>query len=97
MATIRYDIVMSPDGWRVHCKGLEGPPFSSSDEAIRDALFAAGELAKTGETVRSACWSSMVPPKCGGTSSFAMLHDSGHAKIAPRIAFTIVGLRATAA
>ena len=51
MATIRYDIVMSPDGWRVHCKGLEGPPFSSSDEAIRDALFAAGELAKTGETV----------------------------------------------
>jgi hypothetical protein len=51
MGTIRYDIVMSPDGWRVRCKGMEGPAFSSSDEAIRDALFAASELAKSGEKV----------------------------------------------
>jgi len=51
MGTIRYDIVMSPDGWRVRCKGVEGPAFAQSDEAIRDTLFVAGELAKSGETV----------------------------------------------
>ena len=51
MATIRYDIVRSADGWRVHCKGVEGPAYSESTEAIRDTLFIAGQLAKTGEKV----------------------------------------------
>lgn len=51
MATIRYEIRMSPDGWRVRCRGVEGPAYSESAEAIRDTLFIAGELIRTGERV----------------------------------------------
>lgn len=42
MATIRYEIRMSRDGWRVHCRGVEGPAYSEGAEAIRDKLFIAG-------------------------------------------------------
>lgn len=42
---------MSPAGWRVRCNGVEGPAYAESDEAIRDTLFIAGQLAKGGETV----------------------------------------------
>ena len=47
----RYEIIMAPDGWRVHCNGVEGPPYAASTEAIRDTLFIAGTLEKTGEKV----------------------------------------------
>jgi hypothetical protein len=51
MATIRYEIMRSADGWRVHCNGVEGPAYADSGEAIRDTLFTAANLEKTGERV----------------------------------------------
>ena len=51
MASIRYDIMRSPDGWRVHCNGTEGPAFADSLDAIRDTLHTAATLEKTGDSV----------------------------------------------
>lgn len=48
---IKYEIVRAADGWRVHCKGVEGPAFAESSEAIRDTLSAAAQLRATGEKV----------------------------------------------
>lgn len=51
MATTKYEIVRSADGWRVRCNGVEGPAYSASLEAIRDTLFIAETLEKGGDRV----------------------------------------------
>ena len=51
MAHIRYDIVPSPEGWRITCNEVVGPPYSTQSDAIRDTLFIAKELKDTGDKV----------------------------------------------
>jgi hypothetical protein len=49
LAVIRYDIEMSPDGWRVSCNGVKGPPYAESSAAILDTLATARVLREKGE------------------------------------------------
>ena len=51
MTVIKYDIIRSPDGWRVHCNGVEGPAYADSLDAIRDTLFIAQTLEGVGDKV----------------------------------------------
>jgi len=52
MARIRYDIVYSPpQGWRIRCGGVQGPPYNRKREAIKDTLFVASVLQAGGDEV----------------------------------------------
>jgi hypothetical protein len=52
VARIRYDIVYSaPQGWRIRCGEVEGPPYNRKDEAIKDTLYIARVLQASGDDV----------------------------------------------
>ena len=42
---------MSPDGWRVSCNGVKGPPFAQSSAAVLDTLATARVLREQGNQV----------------------------------------------
>ena len=48
---IGYDIVPSAEGWRVSCDDVLGPPYAQQSDAIKDPLFIAAQLRRTGEKV----------------------------------------------
>jgi hypothetical protein len=52
VARIRYDIVFSPpQGWRIRCGEIVGPPYNRKREAINDTLYMAGVLKAGGDEV----------------------------------------------
>jgi len=51
VARLRYDIVPIPEGWRVNCNDVHGPPYSAQTDAILDTLAIAETLIKNGDVV----------------------------------------------
>jgi hypothetical protein len=52
MGHIRYDIVPRLGGWSIKCGGVAGQPYRRREVAIRDAVWVADLLSKTGEEAR---------------------------------------------
>jgi hypothetical protein len=51
MAHITYNILQRLDGWRIACGDVIGPPYNRRHEALKDALFIADLLRKSGDEV----------------------------------------------
>ena len=74
LAHIRYDIVPSPQGWRITCNEVVGPAYSTQSDAIRDTLFIAGELKDAGDKVSIRLLELDGPPRVWRTLELQDAH-----------------------